>query len=96
MFGPSSILPTLRFGTFRYTSGTLPCVAELPDAGCVVELPVAVGGGVENEALAPVCPATCTTLGKDSKETMPVCHIISNANNGLVIIDMLTVIKLTR
>jgi hypothetical protein len=65
--------PTCSFGTFRYTSGAL----SVGDGAPVVELPPPlvpfplgtdeVGGGVEIDALAPVCAATCSAQVKDRK-----------------------------
>ena len=59
-------------GTFKYTSGALAVLAggRLVGEPVVLELPVGgaeVRGGVEAEALAPACAATCNAPVNESK-----------------------------
>lgn len=58
-------------GTFKYTSGALAVVAGVPvvadPAGILEFAGTEVTGGMEIEALAPACAATCNAHVKERK-----------------------------
>lgn len=74
-------------GTFKYTSGALAVVAGVPvvaDPLVLLELAgTEVIGGMENEALAPACAATCNAHVKERKK-----ESINRQAIGLAIVSL--------